>query len=73
MNLTGLYCLVLYLTFFFDMYMFVNNYLNPSINKSNSFFFLKKNRIIYKCVFLSDLSDDLDDVFVDNKEFDEFL
>lgn len=53
--------------------MFVNNYLNPSINKSNSFFFLKKNRIIYKCVFLSDLSDDLDDVFVDNKEFDEFL
>ncbi len=33
----------------------------------------KKNCIWFMDVFLSGLSDDLYDVFVDNEEFDEFL
>jgi hypothetical protein len=68
MNLTGLYCLVLYLTFFFDMLLFVDNYLNSS---NNAFNVINKKRSRYKN-FVS-LSDDLYDVFVDDEEFYEFL
>jgi hypothetical protein len=53
------------------MFMLFNNYLNYSINISQGF--KKYFYSLSVCLLFSDLSDDLNDVFVDNEEFDEFL
>jgi hypothetical protein len=38
MNLTGLYCLVLYLTFFFDVFVVICGQLNPRIYTLERFY-----------------------------------
>jgi hypothetical protein len=66
---TGLYCLVLYLSFFFDVVLFFDTYLNSSVHKVLSI----DNKKIVGVGGLVRLSYDLDDVFVDDEEFDELL
>jgi len=67
MNLTGLYGLVLYLSFFFDLILFF-------LYLWKSFCMIVKKKIFGERMFFwKGLSDDLDDVVVDNEEFDEFL